>query len=70
MRFFYTKDIALNSNTALRNVVFFTSNLEKMDTNISRGTCEMNTLSRRTLVSIEVLGADGRSTVQHFLPRR
>lgn len=37
MRFFYTKDIALNSNTALRNVAFFTSNLEKMYMNISLG---------------------------------
>lgn len=58
MRFFYTKDIALNSNTALKHVIFFTSNLGKMYMNVSRGTCEMNTLSHRTHFSTEMPCAD------------
>lgn len=57
MRFFHTKGIALISNTALKNAIFSTSNLEKMYMNISWGTCEMNTLSHGALVITEMPSA-------------
>lgn len=55
MRSFYTKDMAFNSNTALKKmpIVFFTPNLEKMYMNISRATWD-----HRTLVITEMPGAD------------